>query len=105
MTNKVYNCLKLIHTVNENYHHIDELEELYKLFNTAYTSEYYREEIKAEYSLLKKACFYTLWSHKAERKKEWEVKNILKKIEGKTLEGIDLENIDLKEILPKEDTK
>lgn len=105
MTQKVYNCLKLIHTVNENYHHIDELEELYKLFNTASDAKYYTKETKAEYSLLKKACFYTLWSHKAERKKEWEIKNILKKIEGKTLEGIDLENIDLKEILPKDSIK
>lgn len=38
-----------------------------------------------------------------EKKKEWEVKNILKKLEGKTREEI--ENIDLQEILPKENTK
>lgn len=69
MTNKVYNCLKLINTVNENYHHIDELEELYKLFNIASTSDYFNKEFKEEYSLLKKVCFYTLWSHEGERKK------------------------------------
>lgn len=103
MTNKVYNCLKLIHTVNENYHYLGELEELYKLFKIASTSDYYKEEIKEEYSSLKKICFYALWSHEAERKKEWEVKNILKKLEDKTREEI--ENIDLQEIIPKENTK
>ena len=103
MTNKVYNCLKLIHTVNENYHYLGELEELYKLFKIASTSDYYKEEIKEEYSSLKQVYFYALWSHEAERKKEWEVKNILKKLEGKTREEI--ENINIQEIIPKENTK
>lgn len=33
MTYYFYNCLRLIQTVNNNYHHIVELEELHKLFN------------------------------------------------------------------------
>ena len=60
MTYHFYNCLKLIKTVNDNYNHIVELDELCTLFETsANTSNFWRDEVKIEYGILSKICYHT----------------------------------------------
>lgn len=99
MTYHFYNCLKLIQTVNNNYHHIVELEELHNLFEIPYTqSKFLRDSIKIEYQVLAAICFETRQNHYSNKRLEWDVETILAKLEGKTREEI--EAMDIITIIP-----
>lgn len=83
MTYHFYNCLKLIQTVNNNYHHIVELEELHNLLETSYIQpNFWRDSAKVEYEILTKICFETKWNHYSDKHLEWDVETILAKLEG-----------------------
>lgn len=86
------NC-KLIDTVNKNYSHICELEELHRAFDAA--GGYWVSEVGIEYDLLSKIAWETKWNHykSPEEKSPWDVKNILKKLETTD---------ELSDILPRE---
>ena len=99
MTYHFYNCLKLIKTVNDSYQHIVELDELCTLFETsANTSNFWRDEVKIEYNILSKICYHTRENNYGNEHPEWDVDNILAKIEGKTREEI--EAMDITTIIP-----
>lgn len=99
MTYHFYNCLKLIQTVNNNFHHIVELEELHRLFNISSTEpNVWRDSVKIEYEILSKICFNTRWNHYSHKCLEWDVETILAKLESKTREEI--ETMDITTIIP-----
>ena len=99
MTYHFYNNLKLIQTVNNNYHHIVELEELYHLFDISATkSNYWKDSEEIEYDVLMQICFHTRLNHYSHKCFEWDVDTILAKLEGKTRDEI--EAMDIKDILP-----
>ena len=99
MTYHFYNCLKLIQTVNNNYHHIVELEELHNLLETSYIQpNFWRDSAKVEYEILAKICFETKWNHYSDKHLEWDVETILAKLEGKTRDEI--EAIDITTVIP-----
>ena len=101
MTYHFYNCLKLIQTVNNNYHHIVELEELHNLLETSYIQpNFWRDSAKVEYEILAKICFETKWNHYSDKHLEWDVETILAKLEGKTRDEI--EAMDITTIIPKQ---
>lgn len=98
MTYHFYNCLKLIQTVNNNYNHIVELEELLKLFETsAIQPNYWRDSEKVEYDILMKVCLHTMQNHYSNKCPEWDVDTILEELEGKSREEI--ETIDIRGII------
>ena len=100
MTYHFYNCLKLIQTVNNNYHHIVELEELHNLLETSYIQpNFWRDSAKVEYEILAKICFETKWNHYSDKHLEWDVETILAKLEGKTRDEI--KAMDITTIIPK----
>lgn len=99
MTYYFYNNLKLIQTVNNNYNHIVELEELHHLFDTSFSEpNFWRDEVKVEYEILTKVCRHTIQNHYSNKCPEWDVDTILAKLEGKTRDEI--EAMDIKDILP-----
>ena len=99
MTYHFYHNLKLIQTVNNNYNHISELEELQRLFKTSYSQpNYWRDSAKVEYDILARVCSNTIQNHYANKCPEWNVDTILAKLEGKTRDEI--EAMDIKDILP-----
>ena len=99
MTYHFYNCLKLIQTVNNNFHHIVELEELHRLFDIAANKpNYWRDAAKIEYNILTKICFGTTQNHYSNKYLEWDIETILAKLEGKTRKEI--EAIDITTIIP-----
>ena len=98
MTYHFYNCLKLIQTVNNNYHHIVELEELHNLLETSYIQpNFWRDNAKVEYEILAKICFETKWNHYSDKHLEWDVETILAKLEGKISD--ELFNSKIKEVI------
>ena len=97
MTYHFYNYLKLIQTVNNNYHHIIELEELNILFDIA-AAKSNDSNVKIEYDILAKICLKTRWNHYFNKYLEWGVEAILTKLEGKTRE--ELEAMDITTIIP-----
>lgn len=100
MTYYFYNCLKLIKTVNDNYNHIVELEELCKLFETsANKSNFWKDEAEVEYDILERICSHTRENHYDDVHLEWDVDTILAKLENKTRDQI--EAMDITTILPK----
>ena len=101
MTYNFYNCLKLIQTVNNNFHQIVELEELHHLFKTSSTKpNVWRDNAKIEYEILSKICFEARWSHYSNKHSEWDVETILAKLEGKTRDEI--EAMDITTVIPKQ---
>ena len=92
--------MKLIQTVNNNFHHIVELEELHNLLEISYTkSNFWRDSVKVEYGVLTAICFETRKNHYSNKRLEWDVETILAKLEGKTREEI--EATDITTIIPK----
>ena len=98
MTYHFYNYLKLIQTVNNNYHHIIELEELNTLFDIA-AAKSNDSNVKIEYAILSKICSRNRWNHYSNKNLEWDRETILAKLEGKTRE--ELEAMDITTVIPK----
>ena len=74
------NC-RLINTVNKNYSHITELEELCRAFNSAQKDSYWAKEVGIEYDLLYKIAWETQWNHyHNDNPSPWGVQYILEKL-------------------------
>ena len=86
---------KLIDTVNRNYSHISELEELQRAFGAVGKDSYWVKNGYIEYELLAKIAWETTWNHyHRENPSPWGVDYILEKL--KTSD-------DAKDVLPRVD--
>ena len=75
------NC-KLIDTVNRNYSHIVELEELCRAYGAVSEDSYWVQYGKIEYDLLYKIAWETLWNHyHRDNPSPWGIQYILEKLE------------------------
>lgn len=83
-TNYFKTCCKLIDTVNKNYSHIAELEELRRLFDAASDGTYWANDVGIEYDLLTKIVWETYWNHykrtPEEERSKWDIEYILEKL-------------------------